>query len=339
MPRSSFASLSASLVVVCASALAGQNLVQISEVQFDDQWVEVGNFGSAPVDLSDWSIYQATHTVGAPQGYWWPIPAGTVIPAGQFLRVRWLRPVESGNTNPLLIDTGNTSYHFLFFLRGEPLSRDAGALGLVATKEATLVNTASFYRDFMVWGNLTALFPREDLAAQNGRWVAGMRARIAFTGQSLALDSRDLREPTPANAFFRDASPTPGAPNHGTQSATVFGDACVLGLGAPSQLSFTSVPVHGNTDFRLNVDNLDNRTVVALWWGLPLPAGRPWMSPCRTYFDIDRPTSVQTLSVTGDVLSYRPAVEDFTVPQIAVQAAALRGNGSIVLTNGGWLRN
>ncbi len=332
--------LSVCLCLSCATSIGAQNLVQINEIEFDEQWVEIANFDTMPVDLGAWSIYQATQTQGAPQGYWWPIPPGTIVPAGQFLRVRWLRPVQSGNTNPLLIDTGDTSYHFLFFLRGEPLSRSTGALGLVATKDGGLVNTASYYRDFVAWGNATTPFPREELAVQNGRWRTGARTLTATTGQSLALDARDLSEPTPVGAFFRDTSPTPSLPNQGTQSATLFGTECVLGLGAPSQLTFQSVPVHGNADFRIVVDNLvDSRTVVWMYLGMPMPAGRPWVAPCRTYFDLDLPYSGLPLTPTGDTLSYRPAVEDFTIPQVAVQAVALRPNGTIVLTNGGWLRN
>lgn len=338
----SFLSRLASVAVtplICALTSA-QNVLQINEVQFDDQWIEVANFGTQPIDLSHWSIYQATHTANVPQAYWWPIPAGTVLPAGRFLRVRWLHPVQAGNPDPLLIDTGETSYHFLFFLRGERLARQDGALALVATQDANLVNDASYYRDFVAWSGHNTPFLRENLAVGNGRWRAGARTLRAEIGQSLALDARDLEEPTPATAFFRDTSPTPSAPNQGRQSTATLGTGCVLGLGGPSQLRFVSIPVHGNADFRVVIDNLgDSRTALALWFGLPDWSGTPWLGPCTTYFDAARVTTAVPLLVTADTLFYRPDVESFVIPAIALQAVALRPNGAIVLTNGGVCQN
>jgi hypothetical protein len=327
-------------VLLAATDLAAQNLVQISEVDYDAQWLEIANFDTRPVDLGAWSIYQATHTTGLPQAYWWPIPPGTVVPAGALLRVRWLNPIQSGNTNPLLIDTGETSYHFLFYLRAEPLDRSSGALALVATKDAAAINTASFYRDFVAWGAATQPFAREDLAVQNGCWVTGVRTATAGSGQSLALDARDLREPTPAAAFFRDSSPTPGLPNHGSQSTATWGNPCVLGLGEPAPLRFVSIPVHGNADFRVVVENVvGERTTLTLLWGMRLPAGWPWVEPCRAYVDLAGPWTAQSVTPAGNTAAVRPDLEHFTIPEIAVQAVALRPNGSTVLSNGGVLRN
>ena len=328
-----------------ASALGAQapNLVQINEVNFTtngapDAWIEVANFGTTDADVGSWSIFQATHTLGLPGAYWWGFPAGTRIPARGFLRVRWLRPIEAGNTNPLLIDTGDTSYHFLFTLRGEPLSRVNGALGLVASKNGADMATPGVYRDFVVWGSDVQPYAREDLAVVNGRWVAGARALAPADDQSLALISNDLTEPTRIDAWYRDLSPTPGRANHTVESATRFGTPCVLGLGPPSQLSFLSIPNHGNVDFRVVVDNLGaGPTALALVVGLPDEPGSPWIAPCTIYVDFVRPYLVLPFSVSGDTFAYRPPFETESGKTLAVQVVALRADAT-VLTGGGRVR-
>lgn len=317
-----------------AGSMSGQNFLQINEIDFDNQVIEVANFDTASIDLSAWSIYQATETAGRAMGYWWGFPAGTTLPAGAFMRVRWLHPVELGNVNPLLLDTGETSNHFLFFLRGEPLDRAGGALGLVATNNASQVNTATFYRDFVAWGTSNGLFPREDLAVQNGRWFFSARTLTALSTQSLAFDSRRLIEPTTVNQWFRDLTPTLGQANHGRQNATTYGDGCVIGLGAQSQLTFDSIPVDGNADFRLVVDNLGAGTALAIFFGAPVPAGIPWVSPCRIYFDVAGFFSITT-GASGSLFAFRPPLEAVPTGALGLQVAALRPNGSLVLTNGG----
>ncbi|MEZ5966114.1 MAG: hypothetical protein R3F56_19920 [Planctomycetota bacterium] len=326
------------LACLLAAALSGtissQNYLQINEIDFDNQVIEVANFDSADLDLSAWSIYQATETAGRAGAYWWGFPAGTMLPRGSFLRIRWLNPIEVGNTNPLLLDTGDTSYHFLFFLRGEPLDPAGGALGLVATRNANEVNTASYYRDFVAWGSSTGLFPREDLAAQNGRWYYYARVLSPYTGQSIALDSRNLAEPTAPNQWFRDESPTLGMANHAGENAVAYGDGCVIGLGAPSQLAVESIPVDGNLDFRLIVDNLAPNTALAVFFGLPVAAGIPWVTPCRIWFDIAGPYMSLATGTTTDTFVYRPPVEALPYGALGIQVVGLRPNGSLVLTNG-----
>lgn len=329
--------------VFAASLHAQANLVQINEVNFAtaggaDGWIEVANFGAQPVDVGAWSIFQGTRTPGRAGAYWWPIPPGTTIPAQGFLRVRWMRPIDQSNTNPLLIDTGDTSYHFLFLLRGEPLSRSAGALALVASKDGNEMANPAVYRDFVVWGNDTNLFPREDLAVANGRWLVGARVPSPVDDQSLALIHVDLSEPTPPSAWYRDASPTPSRANHSNESATVFGSPCVLGLGQPSALSFRSLPIHGNVDFRLQVDNLGpGAATLALVVGFPDEVGSPWIAPCNTYIDFARPLLALPFLATTDTFEFRPPYEAESGKTLAVQVVAQRSN-AVALTAAGRMR-
>jgi len=321
-------------VLALACGVTGQNVLQINEIDFDNQVIEIANFGSTTIDLSAWSVYQATETFGRNMGYWWGFPAGTMLPATSFMRVRWLHPVEAGNTNPLLLDTGETSYHFLFFLRGEPLDRAGGALALVATKNANQVNAASFYRDFVAWGTSNGLFPREDLAVANGRWLFNARTLPALPTQSLAMDSRSLVEPTVPNQWFRDATPTLGQANHRTEDAITYGTGCVIGVGAPANLTFSSIPADGNLDFRLTVDNLAPNTAGALFFGIPAPAGIPW-PPCTIWLDVASPLLSLTFVTATDTFAYRPPVESLVFGALGLQVVALRPDASIVLTNGG----
>lgn len=322
------------LAIALADSTSSQNFLQINEIDFDNQVIEVANFDTVSVDLSAWSLYQATETAGRAMAYWWGFPAGTLLPAGAFMRVRWLHPVEAGNTNPLLLDTGDQSCHFLFCLSGEPLDAAGGALGLVATKEANQMNTASFYRDFVAWGTSVGLFPREDLAAANGRWFFNARVLQAFPGQSLALDSRSLLEPTTVGQWFRDESPTLGEANQHNENAVTYGDGCVIGLGAQPELTVVSVPVDGNLDFRMNVDNLAAGTALAVFFGIPVPAGIPWVTPCRIWFDIAGPNISLATGSESETFSYRPPVERLPYGVLGLQVVGLRPNGSLFLTNG-----
>src|SRR5690606_34972199 len=324
------------LAVLCTLPAAAQNTLQINEIDFDEQWIEVANFDSRPADLTEWSLYQATHSTNLPGAYWWPFPVGLVLPPGEVLRVRWLNPVQQGNTNPLLLDTGATSWHFLFFLRGEPLDRAGGALALVSTQRAERVNDPEVYRDFVAWGD-PAPYPREDLAVQNGRWLPGARTAPPLPGHSLAFGSHDLGEPTPPDAFFRDASPTPGSANHAGEATALYGYPCVLGLGPPSHLSFASLPVHGNVDFRVTADALGTgHTLFAFVFGLPDEAGTPWLAPCRCYVAFPGPLVVIPAGVTGERAELRPDLGSVHLPpRLAIQGVGLRANGSTVMTNGG----
>ena len=72
-------------------------------------------------------------TAGRAQNYWWPFPEGTRIPAGETIRVRWLRMIDTGNTNPRLIDTESERRNDVLLSRF-----DAAALGPVVNGQQPL---------------------------------------------------------------------------------------------------------------------------------------------------------------------------------------------------------
>ncbi len=321
-------------------ATAQTNLLQINEINFTtagqpDQWIEIANFGSTAADMSAWSIYQATTTAGQAQNYWWPFPDGTRIPAGEVIRVRWLRAIDTGNNNPRLIDTGDTVFHFLFGLRGEPLSRDVGALALVASQQNGDMNTASFYRDWVSWGGTPGTLPRENLAIQNGRWTTGARVAQPALDQSLALNSAFLGEPTPTSAFFRDNTPTPGAPNHRGDVVANYGTNCILGVGQAPAIRAVSIPVPGNEDFAIVTDGLEPATsFLGLFLGAPALQGLPWVEPpCQLWIDYNLP--LVGIGIVPDATSYEFKPDLRSVPglSIALQSIVVRSN-SVGFTGG-----
>lgn len=325
-------------------ATAQTNLVQINEVNFTtagvpDQWIEIANFGANAVEMTNWSIYQATLTAGMPQNYWWPFPEGTRIPAGEVIRVRWLNPIDTGNTNPRIIDTGDTVFHFLFGLRGEPLSREVGGLCLVASQNNLDMNTASVYRDWLSWGTTPGTLPREDLAVQNGRWVAGARIPQAALDQSLALNSALLTEPTPTSAFFHDNTPTPGSHNHSGDQVTIYGTNCILGVGQAPTLSVVSIPVPGNEDFAIVTDGLEAATsVLGLFLGTPAPQGLPWVQPpCQLWIDYTLPIIGLGIVPSDTSFAFKPELRGVPGITIALQSIVVRSS-SVGFTNGVTLR-
>src|SRR5689334_4110984 len=114
-----------------AAAVAAQSQVMaISEVNIGsaDQWIELQNLTATSQDISSWTLYLATSTLGMPQNYFFGFPAGTVVTANGFLRVHWLQTVPMTPV-PNEVFTGTTVFNFLFGLGAEPL-QTVSALGL-----------------------------------------------------------------------------------------------------------------------------------------------------------------------------------------------------------------
>ena len=244
--------LTATLAVTSARAQ-----VVISEIEFtsrnsEGQWIEIANLGTSEVDLSAWSIYQATQTPSRVQNYWWGFPTGTRIAGGSFLRVHWLEAPRASTATDVW--TGDTVFHFLFGLFAENLDPNRGALALMNTQSSTQVNDAARVMDWVSWG--TTGFKREELAVRNNRWKDGTAAPAA-TGSpapTLAYDYTNFAGIHEGSFWFRDSSPTPGKTNLSGAVAIVYGTGCKGTLNETPSLDVNGKPIAGNRDFYVGVD-------------------------------------------------------------------------------------
>ncbi len=300
----------------CAGALLGLALcapaqVVVSEINFtplgmSNQWIELFYSGSSPVDLSQWSLYYATNTVGEAGTYWFAVPSGTALAPASFLRVHWREDIPVGAT-PGEVYTGTSIFHFLFGYYPEPLLVTSGAVAIFNTQDNALMNRAESIVDWVSWGE--SGLPREDLAVEAGLWNQGAFALAPRASDSVALNYNANIEPTPPNAFFRDASPTPMGHNHMGDASVSFGTPCTFGsLPAPT-ISNGSVPAGGNRDFTLVI----NDTIMGGTWlffgsGQANPPIKPPLpGPCEIFVDVPIAT-LPVLTVPGTTTIRLPLV-------------------------------
>lgn len=226
-------------------------LVVLSEIEFQGQWIEIVNLGQKEADLGEWSLYLATQTPNTPQNYWWGFPRGTKLQPGAFVRVHWLAKIQQSTATDIY--TGDTLFHFLFGLFAESLDPNRGALALFSTQANNQMNDRSKIMDWVSWG--TTGFKRENLAVDNGRWKAGTTAPAA-TGTPLPSIAYDYSAPAGVHEgsdWFRDSTPSPGKDNVGGASAALYGTACTFGTAQLAQQVLNSKPYHGNLDFYLGI--------------------------------------------------------------------------------------
>jgi len=271
------------LLATAATAQTTRDVV-LSEVRADgsDRWIELYNRGAASVDLSTWSLYQATDTANAPQNYWYGFPAGTSLAAGDFLLVHWLQPWRTPQAHELW--TGDSAGYFLFGLGAEPLRGTTGALALLRSQQNGGMSTASVVDDWVSWG--AGNFRREDLAQQAGLWQLGHFAPAFTAGQSLARDTAHIGQfAAPEFEWFRDDTPSPLAPNVTGAAVSVIGSPCLVfgnHLLGPPVLGTSSVPALGNAAFGLQVSNTTGllfETCFVVFAGAAAPPGLPPVLP------------------------------------------------------------
>lgn len=251
------AAVATALTVAFAATTATAQNVLLSEVGTDSRggWVELYNRGTTAADLTGFSLYLATATPNQPQTYWWGFRAGTAVPAGGYLIVRWLQPVPSV---PVAgeVATGSSPYDFLFSLGSEQLPLARGALALLRSQRNVDMNDPAMFADWVSWGQ--GSLSRESIAAQAGVWTAGHAAPSVPSIGSLARHPGVAINGQPEASWFVDATPTPGADNVGPAAIASLGTPCApIGhhlLGLPT-LTTTSMAVLGNGTFGLRVSN------------------------------------------------------------------------------------
>lgn len=266
------------------TALAAQNVL-INEVRADadGRWVELCNRSAAPVDLTNWSLHYGSHTIGMPQEYWWPMPAGLVLPAGGYVRVHWFQAAPPAPA-PGDYYTGTSPYAFLFGLGGEPLSGVRGAFGLYRTQLADAMSSGTMLEDWISWGEHD--FSREPYAVAAGRWSAGRNTPAIAAGTSMARNAATIGVVANIDAqWFADDTPTPLAANITDADVVAYGASCAVTghhlLGAPV-LRTPSLPLVGNSQFRLAIDNttgIFGEYALLFWSAAAAPAGQVSLLP------------------------------------------------------------
>jgi hypothetical protein len=316
--------------------LCAQTVLLSEIVAGANGWIELHNRGSAPADLSTWSIFLATATPGWPQTYWWAFPAGTAIAPGGYLVVHWYQRAPSVPV-PGELWTGNTVYDFLFGPGGEPLPAGGGALALLNTQQSATMNAPAAYVDYVAYGR--SGFPGEAFAVQAGRWTAARAVAAPGGAQSLARNPNLVGAVAPELQWMLDATPTPGGSNVGAAAVNALGAPCaVFGhhlLGAPG-LRAVSTPLLGNPAFALQVTNttgaylehcivayaaatatgLPSPLPPATGGGCPLlidyraPLGAVWMHTATSVTDIPLPVPAGNASLAGASFAVQAIVFD-----------------------------
>jgi hypothetical protein len=288
------------LLPLALALLAGAGPAQVilSEINFfpqgagDDQWIELVNTSSAQVDLTTWSLYQATNTTGQPNNYWFGFPPGTRIAAGGYLRVHWRAAIPTTPPPPTEVYTGNTVYHFLFGYGAEALAPAAGALALFNSQQNIHMKDPSFQQDWVSWG-VNGL-RRENIAIAGGLWLAGQFVTRPVQTDSLARIYGAQRPFGRAN-WFHDASPSGLKHNHENAATQTFGAFCSFGAMPPPSLSARSLPAIGNRDFGAIISNTVAApgNVVALMLGIGRGTGNVLIGPCPVWISETTPILFQ----------------------------------------------
>lgn len=291
--------------------------VVISEIEFTEGWIELTNRGTAAVDISKWSIYQATKTVNRPQNYWFGIPGEVKLQPAEFIRIHWMKPIPTTNNDPTEIYTGDTVFHFLFGLWAEKLDNTSGALALVSSQANNDMNTPSLIVDWVSWG--TSGFKREDLAVQAGRWTQDSvaPASLATPLPSLAYSYTNDGKRKSGADWFLDSSPTPKADNLGGAFAKAYGTSCVTNqLPIANQIT-NGVPTKGHNDFFWGID----RTLGTTEFGLVMLGTANTMGTliptlgCSLYVDLP-PAVFEYVPTDGQGFS-RLKIDPDTLPGLA----------------------
>lgn len=287
------------------SAANAQDVI-LSEIRADSTatWVEIHNRSAAPQDLSDWSLYLETKTVGMPQNYWWPFPGGTTLAPDEYVRVFWHQD-EPLNPPPGSLYTGTAPHGYLFSLGGEALRPWSGALALIDSQTGAHMGTASHITDWVSWGETG--FIREHLAIQNGVWELGSTGpqippNHSFARNTAAVGTLARR----LDEWFLDASPTPMASNIAGLEVESYGPACTVPghhlVGTPT-LRTTSLPLLGNADFGYVLENTTGffgENMVLFYSAGARPAAQPNVVPafpgasCEHSLDATRILAVLT---------------------------------------------
>lgn len=248
----------AGLTFCALSASSLKSQVYINEVEFTatQQWIELYNDGGTDIDLGTWSIYLATKTPNLPNNYWWPFPVGTVIESKDYLRINWAQDITS--TDPKIIDTGRSNFHFLFGTGFETLDAAQGALAICKTQVNTEVNSANIFEDWIQWGDTG--FKREILATSNqptALWTANNQIDPVPAGKTLIRIEDADSLPHPLTAFGFDSSPTPLGPNATNILINIYGGSCSWNHPNPrgTRIRLNGTPYHGNSDFSITIEN------------------------------------------------------------------------------------
>lgn len=315
----------ATALAMAAPASAQDVLISELHATGNDRWIELHNRGPWTVDLSNWSIYQATRTSGLPQHYWWGFGAGTTLASGAFLRVHW-NQAATGPVSPGEYYTGASPYGFLFGLGAEHLDGSRGALGLLSSQASNLMNSAAVVEDWVSWGEHG--FARENLAEQAGVWNGGHHCPAIPTGTSLARDpaavgvmaSRDLE-------WFVDPTPTPNGSNVTGAAVFRYGTSCAVTghhlMGLPT-LRVRTQPLLGNPAFGYSIDmttGVFGESMLFAFSSGAAPAGLPSLLPpvpgpaCVEAIDtrhvlatVLMPTSVLSTEIPMSLANLSPAM-------------------------------
>ena len=239
-----------STLLMSAPSVSAQ--IIISEISFDDQWIELLNNGPTEVDMSSWSLYLATNTTNRSNNYWFAFPANSRMSGFQFLRVHWGGKIPATTPPKTELYTGDTSWHFLFGQGFEKLDREQGALAICNTQLNTQMNNPGIFSEWIQWG--VGGLKRENVAVASKLWTKDAFAPKPPVGSSLSLLYFLDANPPPLSAFFLDATPTPLIHNATPLGLENLGGNCAVNKNPAINLVANGWPIHGNKEFGLTIE-------------------------------------------------------------------------------------
>lgn len=242
--------LGAAALLLSLAPLARAHVV-INEVLYDpvgadsgNEVIEFHNQDGTPFDLTGFSICA---NAGPFARTYWNFPAGTIIPAGGFLRVHW---IAAGTDTVTDLFTGTSPTDFTCLQPAMPLDNLVGSVSLYASQSCLDFGNPAFIQDFVQWGGQTF---RESVAVGAGIWTAGTFLPLYAEGSTIAYDGLG----DTLGDFFEDISPTLGAPNTdpGNPATSNYGTGCAGIAGVPVVTSSSGPPALGNASFGIDLQN------------------------------------------------------------------------------------
>ena len=169
--------------------------------------------------LGSWSIYHATKTPFRFGDYWYPFPATAEVRAKSYLRINWGKAIVTSPPKDT-INTGDSSWNFLFGHGFEEFDIAQGAIAICKTKNNKEVSNANIFADWWQWGETG--FKRESIAVNNkptSLWNSNSTLPKVPKDESLIVIADKLGFPHSLASFDTDKTPTPLS--HNTLGMTV----------------------------------------------------------------------------------------------------------------------
>ena len=294
-----------------------------SSATYNQDFVELFNRTTAPIDISNWSVQYASSTGPVGSGNWivTSIPSSTIVPAGKYFLVALATGSTGGNLpTPDLINTGMN------------LSGSKGKVALVNSTTALNGTTAcsdASVVDVLGYGSgttcaETAVFDNSGI----DNTMAMFRKNNGCTDNDDNSNDFELLTVLPRNSTSPANNCGAPSPNLSASTLASFGDVCVNTTAGPNSFTITGTLL---TTENITVGALAGYTYATTAGGTytaSLDLTQPGGSFSQMIFVKFNPTAIQ--SYNGNI-----AVSGGGAPSINVPVIGAGVNNAPLMTTGG----